>query len=224
MLRFTESIEEEPSSRLIAIKQTGSVADYISEFEELSELVLGLSDEFLIKIFYNGLNQEMKEVIRMKEPKRLENHIAAVLKMETSALCRVISGGTKSETEGRRQFQSNPLRFSSSYNSQHHYAEADTRRNNSNPVTHKKDNLPSKPNSEARPRLKHSNEELDRMRKEFICFKCRAHGWTRAHKCPNKELRILTVINGIEMEVLDEEEESDDEETIVYKPIQELRT
>lgn len=33
LLRFTESIEEEPASRLIAIRQQGSVEDYISEFE-----------------------------------------------------------------------------------------------------------------------------------------------------------------------------------------------
>lgn len=36
ILRFSESIEEEPAIRLFSIKQTGSVGDYISEFEELS--------------------------------------------------------------------------------------------------------------------------------------------------------------------------------------------
>ena len=117
VLQFTESIEEEPASRLIAIRQTGSVADYISEFEEFSELVPGLDDEFLIKIFYNGLTQDMKEVIRMKESKGLENHIAVVLRMETSALCKVVGVGGKTETRYQHQSQSNTLKSSSGYNS-----------------------------------------------------------------------------------------------------------
>lgn len=77
VLRFSESIEEEPKIRLSVIKQIGSIGDYVSEFEELSELVQGLDDRHLIKIFYNGLCPEMKEVIRIKEPVCLKNHIAS---------------------------------------------------------------------------------------------------------------------------------------------------
>lgn len=39
---------------------------------------------------------------------------------------------------------------------------------------------------------------------------------------PNKELRVITIVNGMDMEVLDEEEESE-EETIVYTPAKEMR-
>ncbi|XP_048614707.1 uncharacterized protein LOC125587722 [Brassica napus] len=224
VLRFTESIEEEPASRLIVLKQTGSVADYVSEFEELSELVPGLTDEFLIKIFYNGLTQEMKEVIRMKELKGLENHIAAVLRMETSAFCKVV---TAWGTRYQNQSQPNALRSSSGCNSQRHWGKNDNKRIHATGATsgagnHKKESNTNTTPSSVRPRLKHSTEELDRMRKEFICFKCGANGWTRAHICPNKEMRILTVINGLEMEVLEDDEKSE-EEVIVYAPAKEMR-
>ncbi|XP_033138269.1 uncharacterized protein LOC103844839 [Brassica rapa] len=223
LLRFTESIEEEPASRLIALKQTGSVAEYVSEFEELSELVPGLTDEFLIKIFYNGLTQEMKEVIRMKEPKGLENHIAAVLRMETSAFCKVVSAGGN---RYQNQSQSNALKSSSGYNSHRLWSGNDKRNQTAGGVSgaenQKKDSTTSTTTANLRPRLKHSKEELDRMRKEFICFKCGANGWTRAHICPNKEMRILTVVNGLEMEVLEEDENSE-EEVIVYAPAKEMR-
>lgn len=53
-LRFGESVEADPGNRLFAIKQTGSVAAYVSEFEDLSTQVPGLEDFHLEKKIYNG--------------------------------------------------------------------------------------------------------------------------------------------------------------------------
>lgn len=165
LLRFTEYIEDEPASRLFAITQTGSVADYISEFEELSSMVPGLHDDFLIKIFYKGLNQEMKEVIRMKEPKGLENHIAAALRMETSAFCKVVSAEPKTEREQKQQLsESNVLKSSSGYNSKRYWADSENKRNQvtgstTGAGTQKKDVNNTTTNNDLRPRLKHTKEE-----------------------------------------------------------------
>ena len=111
LVRFSESIDEEPGTRLFAIKQTGTVADYVSEFEELSAQVPGLEDRHLERIFYNGLSLEMKEVIRMKDPQGLSNYIASVLRMESSAFCKVVGDAkglddrpnTKKQSGGRVQ-------------------------------------------------------------------------------------------------------------------------
>lgn len=91
ILRFTESIDDERSTRLFSIKQTGDVVDYVSEFEELSAQVPGIEDHHLERIFYTGLSTEMKEVIKMKDPQGLPNVIATVLRMEKSAFCKVVS-------------------------------------------------------------------------------------------------------------------------------------
>lgn len=63
IVHFSESIDDEPETRLFAIRQTGTVADYVSEFEDLSAQVPDLADHHLERIFYNGLTPEMKEVI-----------------------------------------------------------------------------------------------------------------------------------------------------------------
>ena len=48
------------------------------------------------------------------------------------------------------------------------------------------------------------------MRKDKVCFRCQAP-WTPAHRmeCPNRQLRVLTVINGLELEVIDSKEEEE---------------
>ena len=90
LVRFSDFIDDEPETRLFSIKQTGTVTDYVSEFEELLAQVPDLADHHLERLFYNGLSLEMKEVIQMKDPQGLQNFIAAVLRMETSAFCKIV--------------------------------------------------------------------------------------------------------------------------------------
>lgn len=56
----------------------------------------------------------------------------------------------------------------------------------------------------------HTDAELDAMRRDKLCFKCKAP-WSKTHDCPNKSLRVMTVVNGMELEVVDvrDEEELD---------------
>lgn len=42
------------------------------------------------------------------------------------------------------------------------------------------------------------------MRSKGICFKCKGKLF-RGHVCPLKELHILTIVNGLELEVFDKE-------------------
>ncbi|CAL9249063.1 unnamed protein product [Arabidopsis halleri] len=191
VLRFGESIENDPGNRLFAIKQTGSVAAYVTEFEDLSAQVIGLDDSHLEKIFYNGLKQEMKEVLKMKEPRGLPNQKAAVLRMESSSFCQMIRerntpGSTKTiqGRTGTSQVHTRPL-FVPGVAAQ------------AAPAV-----VPAK--QMLQPRQRHTAEELDAMRSKSICFKCKGK-YFRGHVCPLKELQILTVVNGLELEVLEEE-------------------
>lgn len=204
-VRFSESIDDEPSTRLFSIKQTGSVAEYVSEFEELSAQVSGVQDHHLERIFYIGLNREMKEVIRIKEPQGLPNFIAAVLKMEKSAFCQVVGqvGGGVGNTSALRDRDEKK-----SNKNQNNTRSWDRQRAEGG---HTKENKPDQQQGFQRPRLKYTDVELDAMRRDKVCFKCRAP-WSRTHLCPNKELRILTVVNGKEKEVWNSDDEMEEDE------------
>lgn len=191
-VRFSESFDDEPSTRLFSIRQSGSVAEYVLEFEELSAQVPAISDHYLERIFYIGLNKEMKEVIRMKEPEGLSNFIAAVLKMESSTFCKVL---IDSSTEDKPTKKVSNAKSGSYYNNNQKTISLD--------VKPQKENVaPAKPFQHLRQRR--SDAELDAMRRQGLCFKC-GDKWSKTHEaiCPKKEFRILTVLNGFEVEVLD---------------------
>ena len=172
--------------------------EYVNEFEALRNQVTGIDEKNLIKVFFNGLKPEMKEVIRMKEPVSLTDHKLAVLKMQSTTFCKVIG----SATGGNFHRQAGGTR-SSNFN-QKQIGEAlkpDTTANKENSIP--QGNI-------VRSRQQYSDVELDRMRKDKVCFRCKAP-WSPAHRsvCPNRQLRVLTVINGLELEVINHDEETE---------------
>ena len=169
----------------------------MSEFEELSTQVPGIEDRHLERIFYNGLSTEMKEVTKMKDPQGLPNFIAAVLRMEKSAFCRVVSKVAPVEVGGTTRTTN--INRGACYNNggkvwEKQRSEASGGKENGGDQQ-----------SVQRPRLKYTDAELDAMRRDQICCKCKAPR-SRTHICPNREIRVMTVVHGIEMEVMEEDD------------------
>ena len=135
----------------------------------------------------------------MKEPHGLSNYIAAVLKMEYSTFCRVLGDASKVVSKQQNGGGNNNAHSRGYYHNNQKAVVLD--------VKPQKENVPpSRPSQ--RPRQCHSDAELDAMRRHGFCFKC-GDKWSKVHEeiCSKKEFRVLTVINGFELELLYNEEE-----------------
>ncbi|XP_010420917.1 PREDICTED: uncharacterized protein LOC104706420 [Camelina sativa] len=195
MLRFGNLKLRGPSQSLFCIKQTGTIADYIQRFEDLSSQVTGLDEQKLEGIFLNGLSQEMQELVHMQKPRNLPEMVAEARAMESSIMQSVVKKELMLANKENRETFCSDVKSNTHYNPngwKMKTVATETIQNIEKPANR----------TEQRPRRHNTNAELDEKRRKGICFKCDGP-WSREHKCPNKELRIMTIFNGYEVEVLD---------------------
>ena len=146
----------------------------------------GIDEKNLVNIFYKGLKKEMKEIIKLKEPKRLTAHKAAVVKMEDSLLGQALSAVKTGANKQQRSYTYTPFKAATVPQKQ---------------LPDTKDQ--QGPRQQFRPRLHLSEEELKYRKDNHLCYQC-AGKFSRTHVCPNKDLQVITVIGGVEMEFLEE--------------------
>lgn len=67
-LRFGTSLYDDPKAALKELKQTGSIAEYQTKFEDLSTKVIGLSEAWLISYFIARLQDHLKCELLLAQP------------------------------------------------------------------------------------------------------------------------------------------------------------
>ena len=70
-IRFRTSSYEDLVDAFTKLKQRGSVEDYQTEFETLSNKIGGLTEEFRISTFLSGLKDELRITVTMFKPNTL---------------------------------------------------------------------------------------------------------------------------------------------------------
>ena len=70
-IRFGPSAYEDPVGAFTKLRQTGSVEEYQSAFEILSNKITDLSEEFRISTFLSGLRDELRIIVTMFRPNTL---------------------------------------------------------------------------------------------------------------------------------------------------------
>lgn len=63
--RFRPSAYEDPVGAFTKLRQTGSVKEYQTNFEILSNKIAGVSEEFKISTFFSGLRDELQIIVTM---------------------------------------------------------------------------------------------------------------------------------------------------------------
>lgn len=216
--RFEASRNLTPSERLFALKQDGSVDEFIEDFEDLSAHVDNLDDESLESIFKNGLKPELKALIRMLKPKGLPEMISTALEMEANIISRMVGRAFVQEISGHTSYSQHRSQGIVGWNGR---ATGGGLNSNGNKKWNKHQ---SSANSlHQRPKLKLSPTEYEEEKKEGIFFKC-DEKYFMGNECTNKELRVMLVINGCEIELDEDGEESvkDDEVEEEHKELLEL--
>lgn len=198
--RFAESFERTPGKRLFGIQQHGSAAEYIKEFQELASQV-HVAEENLIDIFFNGMKQELKEVVKLKEPITLPDHIETILKMEDSEFCRMLACGKHQEQRSGKYTNNSNSKPSSTYVASSWKPKQATTDSSQKQV--EKQTQP-KGNERSNNHIKFSDAEYDYKQKNGLCFKC-PEKWSKAHVCKNKTLQVMVVCQECEIELVEEE-------------------
>lgn len=107
--RFGPKEFEDPAGALSKLRQTGTVTEYQKEFERLSNLVHGLSEEFLVSCFISGLRDDIQPGVRIFKPKDLLTAIE-LARLQEEQLCATIKTppSTFSTQHPNQQFRPSP--------------------------------------------------------------------------------------------------------------------
>ncbi|XP_019429392.1 PREDICTED: uncharacterized protein LOC109336992 [Lupinus angustifolius] len=80
--RFQPSMVQNPFEQLLALKQTGTVEEYVEDFEKYVGALRSIDQECVRGIFLNGLKEELQAEVKLYELQSLSDLIQKVLLIE----------------------------------------------------------------------------------------------------------------------------------------------
>ncbi|XP_061369480.1 uncharacterized protein LOC133312325 [Gastrolobium bilobum] len=195
--RFGDPDHRDSRGVLSKLTQTGSLQDYMREFERLMNQVTGMNDDLLMTIFVSGLQPEIRGAIELHWPTTL--HQAMRLALAYSA----------HHAELRSSFHTSQKKSFVRSNSQTNYTvtqppDMQTTSNGSSvPSLPPISSIPALPSTETSttrlPVRRLSNEDLQRKRDLGICYTCDER-WTSKHRCKAKMLLLIGEPEDTQME------------------------
>lgn len=141
----------------------------------------------------------------MKEPRDLQHMIETVLEMEDGLLCISMGSNKGTDTKGTQTTQYTPLRSSSNYKCANNWRTKSLliEGGSSNDKQLIKP-LTQQTNAGNKERRNLNPAEYEYHRKNKLCYKCSERHF-HGHVCAIKELQFLTVNEGCEVQLTEEE-------------------
>ncbi|XP_061367568.1 uncharacterized protein LOC133310624 [Gastrolobium bilobum] len=183
--RFAFPNHRDVSGVLSKLTQTGTLSDYMKEFERLMNQVTNLGDDLLMEFFVSGLQPELRGAIQLHWPTSL--HHAMQLAMSYDSHFNELRSSFNSSTKKFVPNRSSPL--PSWKNSTDKLLPSTstvvlTQGNTSAPLALQSSSLSSLPIKKLPP------EELQRKRDLGICYTC-DEKWTASHRCKARMLLLI---------------------------------
>lgn len=160
--RFGSRKNLDPMSSLSKLTQQGTVAEYITNFETLINLVTGLQDPHQVSLFVSGLRADVQAGVRMHRPTSLSHAFDL-------ALCQEEANATTSKSQ-------------TSYS----YNKPFPRSNNSNTTPKPLPTIPAVPAGVKR--LSWAEQKV--RREKGLCFNC-DETYKPGHRCLSTQLLLM---------------------------------
>nr|XP_027188679.1 uncharacterized protein LOC113785810 [Cicer arietinum] len=205
--RFQPSMVQNPFEQLLSLKQTGTVDEYVENFEKYVGAMRTIDQEFVRGIFLNGLKQELQAEVKLYELNSLSEMIQKVILIEQKNMLVNMKNGYSyaSRTNGnsRSMPYSKTITLESKLSSD--------QKSSTMSGTGQSQSVESVKNRGGE--FKHlTSAEVREKREKGLCFRC-DEPYNREHRCKNRQFKMI---------IMEEEEEEGVEE--VEEPLQSFRS
>nr|XP_012568866.2 uncharacterized protein LOC105851738 [Cicer arietinum] len=195
--RFQPSMVQNPFEQLLSLKQTGTVDEYVENFEKYVGAMRTIDQEFVRGIFLNGLKQELQAEVKLYELNSLSEMIQKVILIEQKNMLVNMKNGYSyaSRTNGnsRSMPYSKTITLESKLSSD--------QKSSTMSGTGQSQSVESVKNRGGE--FKHlTSAEVREKREKGLCFRC-DEPYNREHRCKNKQFKMI---------IMEEEEEEGVEE------------
>ncbi|XP_010541181.1 PREDICTED: uncharacterized protein LOC104814705 [Tarenaya hassleriana] len=203
-----------PFDRLLSLRQTGTVEEYLCEFEELLAQVPHTPEEMVESTFKNGLKPEILEILQIFRPKGMEEIVDVALSIEGSKLSAVCGGKGGSDGKNwRTGYTGSSFRTVSvptenqKYQNQSYRSNFQERGRQINGGKGPKEEGGVQEKKSTFKRM--SDAEFEEKRKKGLCFRCDEKFFV-GHRCKQKELQVILAEEITETgEELEEEQDNE---------------
>eukprot|EP00257_Ricinus_communis_P028075 XP_025015489.1 uncharacterized protein LOC112536827 [Ricinus communis] len=199
---FRSTQEGTLHDQLLALKQTTTVKEFRRQFEIIAAPLKGLAEDVLEAAFVNGLRPDMQAELRQWSPFGLDKKMQVAQKIEE----KLKALGQYNQTTQNRWANSTPsgTHFTNKVTQvsttpsikPNHFPKSFTSSSNSTVAKPSGSVSTSTGSNNTRPPFKQmSHGEMEACRLKGLYYRCDGR-YDPGHRCPNKSLKILCVING----------------------------
>ncbi|XP_058757922.1 uncharacterized protein LOC131631166 [Vicia villosa] len=193
-LRFGPSTFENHQAELFKLKQSGSVMEYQTRFEQLGNKVVGLPADAILNCFISGLQQDIQNELAIHKPTSISQAIGLAKLIESK-----IHIKPKFVKPFSTPYQKPSTTNSTPFNSKTQVSVIKPNPSTQQPITTQQPKIPIRKLTQA---------QLQERRAQGLCFNCDEKFFT-GHKCTTSRFYLLVADDEFSGDLTELEEQTD---------------